>query len=70
MEKKHFNAKQIGDEFAALSCTEKLQILYDALDIMQQYNGRTKFLCIAIAMGYDSLEEGNDTFNKRTIKKK
>jgi hypothetical protein len=32
---------------------KKAEILMDALDYMQQYNGRSKIQCIALAMGYE-----------------
>lgn len=31
----------------------KLELLWEALDIMNAYNGRTKWACIIIAMGYE-----------------
>lgn len=31
----------------------KVDILMEALDYMQQYNGRSKICCIALAMGVD-----------------
>ena len=34
----------------------KVDILWDALDCMQQYNGRTKIECVALAMGVDLTE--------------
>ena len=32
----------------------KVEILFEALDIMQQYNGRSVWYCIALAMGYET----------------
>lgn len=64
MDTKYFTSKEISDEYNLLSCKEKNVILYDAIDIMNQYNGRTRFLCIAIAMGYENYEGDNVSFVK------
>lgn len=45
-------------KFNALKARDKIQILWDAIDVMQQYNGRTKKQCVAIAMGYEETENG------------
>jgi hypothetical protein len=39
----------------------KVEILWEALDYMQQYNGRTKVQCIGLALGYsyDQMESCN-----------
>ena len=58
MEEEKFTSKEISAKYANLSYKEKADILYDALDYMSQFNGRTKFLCIALAMGYDNIDEG------------
>lgn len=39
---------------------ELIDIMYDALDLMQQYNGRSRFHCIAVACGYEAVESEND----------
>lgn len=41
---------------------EKIKVLYEAIDIMQEYNGRSRFLCIAMAMGYDNFEGESYTY--------
>jgi hypothetical protein len=43
---------------------KKIQVLYEAIDNMQTYNGRSRFLCIAMAMGYDNDEGLSDTYTK------
>lgn len=53
---KCFTADQIRTKFDNMSKDLKIKILYEAIDIMQQYNGRSRFLCIAMAMGYENLE--------------
>ncbi len=37
----------------------KLNILWESLSCMQQYNGRSKITCIAMAMGYETDGDGN-----------
>lgn len=34
----------------------KVEILWEALDYMQQYNGRSKVDCVALALGYEDTE--------------
>jgi hypothetical protein len=62
---KYYTDDHIMKEYGALSLKKKNDILYDALDFMQQYNGRSKFLCIAMAMGYDNYEGENNTYIKK-----
>ncbi len=45
-------SEYIEAAYENLSKDEKIRILNIVVDLMQQYNGRTKFDCIAIAMGY------------------
>lgn len=42
----------------------KVDIMMDALDYMQQHNGRTKIDCIALALGYEDIEGDNDYFTR------
>jgi hypothetical protein len=62
--KKYYTSEQILDKFYKLSSDEQAEIFWDALNNMQQYNGRTKVLCIALAMGYDNTEGDNKSFFK------
>jgi len=66
MEKKikNYTSEQINKEFSKLTKDKKIEVLYEALDYMQQYNGRSRFLCIAMAMGYDNWEGENNTYTK------
>ena len=57
---KYYTSADINKVYQALTKDKKIEILYEALDYMQQYNGRSKFLCVAMAMGYDN-NEGEDT---------
>lgn len=59
MGQKFLTSEQIQEKFRKLTGPKKIEILYDALDYMQQYNGRSKFLCIAMAMGFNN-DEGDD----------
>ena len=40
----------------------------DALDLMQQYNGRTKTFCICEAMGWKHTNSEHNRFLKTSIK--
>ena len=53
-------------EFDALSNQEKRQVMFDAMDWMQQFNGRSKMFCFASAMGYTAIEhdDGSYTYQK------
>jgi len=62
---KYYTSEQISKEYTALSKDKKIAVLYSAIDYMQQYNGRTRFLCIALAMGYDNIEGKSNTYIKR-----
>lgn len=61
---KYYTEKQISDEYSLLSFKDRCDILMIALDYMQQYNNRTKFLCIAMAMGYKNTEGEKNTYTK------
>jgi hypothetical protein len=47
----------------------KVDILMEALDYMQQYNGRSKLQCIALAMNYELTQddEGNEVYKEWTL---
>jgi hypothetical protein len=62
---KYYTSEQISNEFEKLTKDKKIGVLYDAIDYMQSYNGRSRFLCIAMAMGYDNYEWRSDTYTKR-----
>jgi hypothetical protein len=62
---KYYTSEEISKKYAALNLKEKNEVLYEAIDYMQSYNGRSRFLCIAMAMGYDNYEGRNDTYTKR-----
>lgn len=62
---KYYTSEQISNEFEKLTKDKKISVLYDAIDYMQSYNGRSRFLCIAMAMGYDNYEGKSDTYTKQ-----
>jgi hypothetical protein len=62
---KYYTSEEISKKYAALSLKEKNEVLYEAIDYMQSYNGRSRFLCIAMAMGYDNYEGDNKSYFKR-----
>jgi hypothetical protein len=66
MEKKvkNYTSKHIQDQFNNLTKDEKIIVLYEALTVMQQHNSRSRFLCIAMAMGYENWEGDSDTYVK------
>jgi hypothetical protein len=61
---KYYTEDHIRSEYNKLSSAKKNEILYEAIDIMQQYNGRNRFLCIAMAMGYDNYEGDSNKYTK------
>lgn len=62
---KYYTSEEISRKYEALSLKKKAEVLYEALDYMQSYNGRTRFQCIALAMGYDNYEGDNQSYFKR-----
>ena len=64
MKKKLYTENYLELKFNKLKKDEKIDILYEALDYMQQYNGRSRFTCIAMAMGYENIEGLKDTWTK------
>lgn len=45
-------------KFNALKLKDKVDVLSSAIDLMQQYNGRTKEECIIMAMGFERNSDG------------
>ena len=62
---KYYTSEEISKKYAALGLKKKNEVLYEAIDYMQSYNGRSRFLCIAMAMGYDNYEGENNSYFKR-----
>ena len=62
---KYYTSEQISNKFEKLTKDEKISVLYNAISYMQNYSGRSRFLCIATAMGYDNYEGKSDTYTKR-----
>lgn len=62
--KKYYNEDDIRMEFNKRAKYEKIAILFNALDLMEQFNGRTKIYCIAVAMGYENIEGLYNTYIK------
>lgn len=61
---KYLTLDEIINKYIKLELDEKNKLLWSAIDYMEQYNGRTKWYCIAKAMGYENFEGGNDTWYK------
>ncbi len=55
--------QEIIDKFNKLSNPKKVEVLFDALGYMQQYNGRSIRTCICLAMGFD--DDGNEVWEKK-----
>ena len=53
--------EELYESFAELSNREKWQLMIDALDLMEQHNGRSKKFCIATAYGVPSEEPEDGT---------
>jgi len=49
---KTYTIEYIKIKFQQLNKAEQINILWSALDYMNQYNGRTKWECVALGMGY------------------
>jgi len=49
-----YTLDDIQKKFNKLSRLRKIEVLWEALDHMQSYNGRSRWDCIALAMGYDA----------------
>lgn len=43
---------EVQKKFARLTRLQKIETLFEALDFMQQYNGRSKWECIALVFNY------------------
>ena len=62
---KYYTSEEISKKYAVLSLKEKNKVLYEAIDYMQSYSGRSRFLCIAMAMGYGNCEGDSKSYFKR-----
>jgi len=65
-DKKFYTSTQISAKWEKTTLRNKIGILMEALDYMQQFNGRSKFHCIAMAMGYDNYEGESNTYFKKS----
>ena len=63
--KTYYSTDQIQEEFNRLPSHQKIEVLYEALDFMQRYNGRSRWTCIALAMGYENPEGESGTYVKK-----
>jgi hypothetical protein len=61
---KYYTSDHISDQYDKLTQDQKISVLHEAIDIMQQYNGRTRFTCIGMAMGYENYEGESTTWTK------
>lgn len=63
--KKYYSNSELLIEFTMLNDKDTASVLYDALDYMQQYNGRSKSTCIIMSMGYENTEGEHDMWTKK-----
>lgn len=61
---KFYSYSHIQKEYSKKTKDDKISILLEALNFMQSYNGRSRFLCIAMAMGYENFEGKENTYTK------
>jgi hypothetical protein len=54
--KKVISEIQLIMKFNRLTKDRKMEVLWEALDSMQSYNGRSKWLCVAMSMGYGAIQ--------------
>jgi hypothetical protein len=59
---KYYTSSHISQQYAKLSDKERVEVLSQALDYMSQFNGRSRFLCIAMGMGYHNTEGETNTY--------
>lgn len=60
--KKYYTSSQVSEAYSKLSDKQKVEVLSSALDYGLQFNGRSRFLCIAMAMGYHNTEGETNTY--------
>lgn len=61
----YFKNEDLLMEFNQLNDKQTVSVLYDALNYMEEYNGRSKFTCIMMAMGYQNTEGEKDMWTKK-----
>lgn len=61
---KFYSYSHIQKEYTKMTKDDKISTLLEALNFMQSYNGRSRFLCIAMAMGYENFEGEENTYTK------
>lgn len=66
MEKfKQYTREEVNRYYSELTDKEKVEVLWYALDIMQGYNGQSRFDAVARAMGFIDSEGEGKTYKKR-----
>jgi hypothetical protein len=61
---RYYSYSELRAMYNKLTCKEKIVILTEALDYMQQANWRSKSDCILLAMGYKNYEGELNTYFK------
>lgn len=61
---RYYTSEEVSALYDKLSTKKKNEVLYEAIDFMNQYNGRSRFLCIAMAMGFKNYEGDDKSYFK------
>lgn len=64
---KPLNTGDVLAKFNQLSWKNQANVLYEAIDFMQQYNGRSRADCICLAMGYTPSQEHDEMWIQEQI---
>lgn len=64
MPKYAYTSQELYEKYVKLPSAQKVNILFRALDYMEQFNGRSKIDCIILAMGYVLRPGEDDSYRK------
>lgn len=62
---RYYTREEIWNQYYRMSCRKKCSVLYEALQNMGSYNGRSIFCCISMAMGYYNAAGLDNTYYKQ-----
>lgn len=58
---KTYTELELQKKFEWLTKSEQINVLWSALNIMQQYNGRSRWECVFFAMDFEPVNDNNWT---------
>jgi hypothetical protein len=61
---RYYTSAEVSALYSKLTTKKKNEVLYDAIDYMGQFNGRSRFDCIALAMGFRDYEGDGKSYFK------